>query len=232
MAPDPPRRPGPGAGTLAGPGLAQAPWPSRPITWWSASRPAGRPISPPASAERPAAGARPARDLIEQSRRRRRRPGAETVMRDKPDGYTLLVGNANLARHRPAHHAVDDLQPARARADRDRCCRSGLIFSTHPLRPGEDSRRNRHLGEVGEGRIVGSRLGQRRQPPMWRWSCPCPRRRPGDHPCALSGSALCGAGPVAGRFQIIANGASVLHPFIEGEAADALMVTNHRAIPA
>ena len=153
-------------------------------------------------------------------------------MRAKPDGYTLLVGNANPLVINP--HTMPsmtfnplELEPIAM------MLQSGLIFCTHPSVPAKTVAEIRHLGEVEEGRCR-LRLGQRRQP-VAVFAMELFRSRIGGP--EMTHVPYRGSGPamqdfIAGRFQIMADGASVVAPFVQAKQLNGLMVTTAERIPA
>ncbi len=220
-----------GAGSLAAPALAQAPWPNRPITLVVGFPPGGQTDFAARVLQNGLQQALGQSVVIDNRGGAGGNLGTEAVMRAKPDGYTLLVGNANPIVINP--HTMPsmtfnplELEPIAM------MLQSGLVFCTHPSVPVKTvdefaAWAKSRKGDVDYGSASAGSLSHVAME-LFRARIGGPE---------ITHVPYRGSGPavqdfIAGRFQIMADGASVLAPFIEAKQLNALMVTTAERIPA
>ena len=220
-----------GAGALAAPALAQAPWPNRPITLVVGFPPGGQTDFAARVLQNGLQQALGQPVVIDNRGGAGGNLGTETVMRAKPDGYTLLVGNANPLVINPHTMPSMTFNPLELEPI-GMMLQSGLIFCTHPSVPAKTVAEfaawaKSKKGDVDYGSASAGSLSHVAME-LFRARIGSPE---------ITHVPYRGSGPavqdfIAGRFQIMADGASVLAPFIEAKQLNALMVTTAERIPA
>ena len=220
-----------GAGRLATPALAQAPWPNRPITLVVGFPPGGQTDFAARILQNGLQQALGQSVVIDNRGGAGGNLGTEAVLRARPDGYTLLVGNANPLVINP--HTMPsmtfnplDLEPIAM------MLQSGLVFCTHPSVPAKNVAEFAAWAKAKKGDVD---YGSASAGSLSHVAMELFRARIGSP--EITHVPYRGSGPavqdfIAGRFQIMADGASVLAPFIEAKQLNALMVTTAERIPA
>ena len=220
-----------GAGSLATPALAQAPWPNRPITLVVGFPPGGQTDFAARVLQNGLQQAFGQSVVIDNRGGAGGNLGTEAVLRAKPDGYTLLVGNANPIVINP--HTMPsmtfnplELEPIAM------MLQSGLVFATHPSVPAKTVDEFAAWAKARKGDVD---YGSASAGSLSHVAMELFRARIGGP--EITHVPYRGSGPavqdfIAGRFQIMADGASVLAPFIEAKQLNALMVTTAERIPA
>jgi tripartite-type tricarboxylate transporter receptor subunit TctC len=220
-----------GAGSLAAPALAQAPWPNRPLTLVVGFPPGGQTDFAARVLQNGLQQSLGQSVVIDNRGGAGGNLGTEAVMRAKPDGYTLLVGNANPLVINP--HTMPsmtfnplELEPVAM------MLQSGLVFCTHPSVPAKTVAEFAAWAKLKKGDVD---YGSASAGSLSHVAMELFRARIGGP--EITHVPYRGSGPavqdfIAGRFQIMADGASVLAPFIEAKQLNALMVTTAERIPA
>jgi len=220
-----------GAATLAVPTLAQAPWPNRPVTLVVGFPPGGqtdfaaRILQPGLQA----ALGQPV--VIDNKGGAGGNLGTEQVLRARPDGYTLLVGNANPLVINP--HTMPsmtfnplDLTPI------GMMLTGGLILCVHPSVP---ARTVPELVTWAKAQRQGVDYASASSGSLSHVAMELFRARAGlpemTHvPYRGSGPAL--QDFIANRFSLMFDAASVMAPFIQASQLRGLLATSAERIPA
>jgi tripartite-type tricarboxylate transporter receptor subunit TctC len=220
-----------GAGALAAPALAQAPWPNRPITLVVGFPPGGQTDFAARVLQNGLQQALGQPVVIDNRGGAGGNLGTETVMRARPDGYTLLVGNANPLVINP--HTMPsmtfnplELEPIAM------MLQSGLIFCTHPSVPAKTVAEFAAWAKAKKGDVD---YGSASAGSLSHVAMELFRSRIGGP--EMTHVPYRGSGPamqdfIAGRFQIMADGASVVAPFVQAKQLNGLVVTTAERIPA
>jgi len=221
-----------GAAALAAPHLALAQaWPARPVTLIVGFPPGGqtdfaaRMVQPGLSA----ALGQPV--VIDNRGGAGGNLGTEAVLRARPDGYTLLAGNANPLTINPHTYPSMNFDPLRLMPI-GLALQSALILCVHPSVPARNvaelaawlptQPRGVDYGTGGVGslshvamELLRSRIGN---PPM--------------EGIPYRGSAPAMQDFIAGRFSAMFDGASVVAPFLRANQLRGILATGERRIPA
>jgi tripartite-type tricarboxylate transporter receptor subunit TctC len=220
-----------GAGLLAAPALAQAPWPQRPVTLVVGFPPGGQTdfaarILQPGLQTSLGQGV-----VIDNRGGAGGNLGTEAVMRAKPDGYTLLVGNANPLVINP--HTMPsmtfnplELEPVAMMLT------SGMLLAVHPSVPAKTVAEFAAWAKAQKG---GIDYGSASAGSLSHVAMELFRSRIGNP--EMTHVPYRGSGPamqdfIAGRFSAMFDGASVVAPFVQANQLRALMVTSPQRIPA
>ena len=216
---------------MATPAIAQAPWPNRPITLVVGFPPGGQTDFAARVLQNGLQQALGQPVVIDNRGGAGGNLGTETVMRSKPDGYTLLVGNANPLVINPHTMPSMTFNPLELEPI-GMMLQSGLVFCTHPSVPAKTVAEfaawaKSKKGDVDYGSASAGSLSHVAME-LFRARIGSPE---------ITHVPYRGSGPavqdfIAGRFQIMCDGASVLAPFIEAKQLNALMVTTAERIPA
>lgn len=220
-----------GAAGLAAPAIAQAPWPNRPVTLVVGFPPGGQTDFAARVLQTGLQQALGQPVVIDNRGGAGGNLGTEAVLRARPDGYTLLVGNANPLVINP--HTMPsmkfnplELEPIAM------MLQSGLIFCLHPSVPATTvpefaAWAKSRKGDVDYGSASSGSLSHVAME-LFRSRIGSPEMT--HVPYRGSGPAM--QDFIAGRFQIMCDGASVVAPFLESKQLNGLMVTTAERIPA
>ena len=234
----PPRRPrhaaAAGAG-LAAPGIlrAQGPYPTRPIQMVVGFPPGGqtdyaaRILTPGMSA------ALGQTVVVDNKGGAGGNLGTDAVLRARPDGYTLLAGNANPLTINPHTFQGMTIDPLKL-TPIGMMLQSSLIMCVHPSVTGEDGAGVRRMGASKQGR-GGPDYGSASAGSLSHVAMEMFRNRVGNPP--MEHVPYRGSGPamqdfIAGRFSAMYDGASVVAPFVKADQLRGFLSTGEKRIPA
>lgn len=220
-----------GTAGLAAPAMAQASWPSRPITLVVGFPPGGQTDFAAWVLQDGLQQALGQSVVIDNRGGAGGNLGTEQVLRARPDGTTLLVGNASPLVINP--HTMPsmrfnplELEPVAMMLT------SGLIFCLHPSVPAKTvpefaAWAKAKRGEVDYGSASAGSLSHVAMELL--------RNKMGSP--EMTHVPYRGSGPamqafIAGRFQIMADGASVVAPFVQADQLRGIMATTAQRIPA
>ncbi|MDO9711734.1 Bug family tripartite tricarboxylate transporter substrate binding protein [Paracraurococcus lichenis] len=220
-----------GAASLAAPALAQSPWPNRPVTLVVGFPPGGQTDFAARVLQNGLQQALGQPVVIDNRGGAGGNLGTETVLRARPDGYTLLVGNANPLVINPHTMPSMKFNPLELEPI-GMMLTSGLIFAVHPSVPAKTvpefaAWAKSKKGDVDYGSASAGSLSHVAME-LFRARIGGPEMT--HVPYRGSGPAM--QDFIAGRFQIMCDGASVIAPFIQANQLRALMATTAERIPA
>lgn len=221
-----------GAGLLAAPAVARAQaWPARPITLVVGFPPGGQTDFAARVLQNGMQAALGQPVVIDNRGGAGGNLGTEAVMRARPDGYTMLVGNANplvINPHTMPSMRFDPLELAPVAM----MLTSGLILCVHPSVPA------RNVAEVAawaKGQRGGIDYGSASAGSLSHVAMELFRNRIGGP--EMTHVPYRGSGPamqdfIANRFSAMFDGASVVAPFVQANQLRGLLVTGAERIPA
>jgi tripartite-type tricarboxylate transporter receptor subunit TctC len=220
-----------GAAALASPALAQAPWPSRPITLVVGFPPGGQTDFAARVLQNGMQAALGQSVVIDNRGGAGGNLGTEAVMRARPDGYTLLVGNANPLVINPHTMPSMNFNPLEL-SPIAMMLTSGLILATHPSVP---ARTPTELAAWARTQRGGMDYGSSSAGSLSHVAMELFRNRIGSPD--MTHIPYRGSGPamqdfIAGRFSAMFDGASVVAPFIQANQLRGMLVTSAERIPA
>jgi tripartite-type tricarboxylate transporter receptor subunit TctC len=224
-----------GAAGLAAPAIAQAqssaPWPSRPVTLVVGFPPGGQTDFAARVLQNGLQQALGQPVVIDNRGGAGGNLGTEAVLRARPDGYTLLVGNANPLVINP--HTMPsmrfnplELEPIAMMLT------SGLIFCQHPSVPAKTVQ---EFASWAKSKKADVDYGSASSGSLSHVAMELFRAKIGSP--EMTHVPYRGSGPamqdfIAGRFQIMCDGASVVAPFLQSNQLRGLMATTAQRIPA
>ena len=219
------------AAPLATPAIAQAPWPNRPVTLVVGFPPGGQTDFAARVLQNGLQQALGQSVVIDNRGGAGGNLGTEQVMRARPDGYTLLVVNANPLVINPHTMPSMNFNPLELEPIA-MMLQSGLIFCLHPSVPAKNVQEfaawaKSKKGDVDYGSASSGSLSHVAME-LFRSKIGGPEMT--HVPYRGSGPAM--QDFIAGRFQIMCDGASVVAPFIQANQLRALMATTAQRIPA
>jgi len=159
--------------------------------------------------------------------------GTDTVLRARPDGYTLLVGNANPLTINPHTFQGMTIDPLRLTAV-GMMLRSALILCTHPSVPARTPQEFAAWArETNSGR--GINYGSGSAGSLTHVAMELFKNRVGNPP--MEHVPYRGSGPalqdfIVNRFSAMFDGASVMAPFIRSDQLRPMLQTGAARIPA
>lgn len=157
--------------------------------------------------------------------------GTETVLRARPDGYTLLAGNANPLTINPHTFQGMTIDPLRL-TPIGLMLQSSLILCAHPSVPPGDLEA---LAAWMRAQSRGANYGSASAGSLSHVAMEMFRNRLGNPP--IEHIPYRGSGPamqdfIAGRFSLMFDGASVVAPFLRAGQLRGVLVTGDHRIPA
>lgn len=225
-----------GAGVLAAPSIARAqgsaaPWPTRPITLVVGFPPGGQTDFAGRVLQNGMQAALGQAVVIDNRGGAGGNLGTEAVMRARPDGYTMLVGNANplvINPHTMPSMRFDPLELAPVAM----MLTSGLILCVHPSVP---ARTVPEFAAWAKAQRGGIDYGSASAGSLSHVAMELFRSRIGGP--EMTHVPYRGSGPamqdfIANRFSAMFDGASVVAPFVQANQLRGLMVTGAERIPA
>jgi tripartite-type tricarboxylate transporter receptor subunit TctC len=219
------------AAALARPALAQAPWPTRPITLVVGFPPGGQTDFAARVLQNGLQAGLGQPVVIDNRGGAGGNLGTEAVLRARPDGYTLLVGNANPLVINPHTMPSMTFNPLEL-TPVGMMLTSGLILCVHPSVPARSVQEltawaRAYAGKVDYGSASAGSLSHVAME-LFRSRIGGPEM---EHvPYRGSGPAM--QDFIAGLFHLMFDGASVVAPFIQAGQLRGLMVTSEQRIPA
>jgi tripartite-type tricarboxylate transporter receptor subunit TctC len=219
------------AAPLATPALGQALWPNRPVTLVVGFPPGGQTDFAARVLQNGLQQALGQPVVIDNRGGAGGNLGTETVLRAKPDGYTLLVGNANPIVINPHTMPSMKINPMEL-VPIGMMLQSGLIFCLHPSVPATTVAEFAAWAKTQKGDVD---YGSASSGSLSHVAMELFRSRIGGP--EMTHVPYRGSGPamqdfIAGRFQIMCDAASVVAPFIEAKQLRGLMATTAERIPA
>jgi tripartite-type tricarboxylate transporter receptor subunit TctC len=159
--------------------------------------------------------------------------GTEAVLRARPDGHTLLAGNANPLTINPHTFQNMTMDPLRL-TPIGLMLQSALILSVHPSVPARDVREFQAWVKQQEAR-GGADYGSASAGSLSHVAMELFRNRIGNP--RMEHIPYRGSGPamqdfIAGRFSAMFDGASVVAPFLRADQLRGILATGERRIPA
>ena len=157
--------------------------------------------------------------------------GTDTVLRARPDGYTLLAGNANPLTINPHTFQGMTIDPLRL-TPIGMMLQSALILCAHPSVPQGDIAA---LVAWLRAQPRGADYGSASAGSLSHVAMELLRNRLGNPP--IEHVPYRGSGPamqdfIAGRFSLMFDGASVVAPFLRAGQLRGILVTSEHRIPA
>jgi tripartite-type tricarboxylate transporter receptor subunit TctC len=219
-------------GSLAAPAvLAQGTWPSRPVTLVVGFPPGGQTDFAARVLQNGLQAALGQPVVIDNRGGAGGNLGTDMVMRARPDGYTLLVGNANplvINPHTMPSMTFDPLQLEPIAM----MLTSGLILCVHPSVP---ARTVPEFAAWTKAQRGGPDYGSASAGSLSHVAMELFRSRIGGP--EMSHVPYRGSGPamqdfIANRFSAMFDGASVVAPFVQANQLRGLMATSAERIPA
>jgi tripartite-type tricarboxylate transporter receptor subunit TctC len=159
--------------------------------------------------------------------------GTEAVLRARPDGYTLLAGNANPLTINPHTFQGMTIDPLRL-TPVGMMLQSALILCVHPSVPAKDVAEFRAWAQ-GQAAKGGADYGSASAGSLSHVAMEMFRNRIGNPD--MTHVPYRGSGPamqdfIANRFSAMYDGASVVAPFLKANQLRGILATGERRIPA
>jgi tripartite-type tricarboxylate transporter receptor subunit TctC len=222
-------------GALAAPGLlrAQGNWPSRPITVVVGFPPGGQ-TDFAARILQPGLSAALGQTVVIDNRGGAGgNLGTEAVLRARPDGYTLLAGNANPLTINPHTFQGMTIDPLRL-TPIGMMLQSALILCVHPSVPAKTVAEFRAWA-AEKAKSGGADYGSASAGSLSHVAMEMFRNRIGNP--EMTHIPYRGSGPamqdfIANRFSAMFDGASVVAPFLRANQLRGILVTGEHRIPA
>jgi tripartite-type tricarboxylate transporter receptor subunit TctC len=218
--------------TLATPHLALAQaWPSRPITLVVGFPPGGQTDFAARVAQPGLSAALGQPVVIDNRAGAGGNLGTDAVLRARPDGYTLLAGNANPLTINPHTFQGMTIDPLRL-TPVGMMLQSSLILCVHPSLP---ARTPQELAAWARQQRGQANYGSASAGSLSHVAFEMFRNRIGNPP--IEHIPYRGSGPamqdfIAGRFSAMFDGASVVAPFIKANQLRGMLSTGEARIPA